>query len=58
VWKLDVPFPVATEQRVRLRDNKGGKLLVRTLHRPVSDPTLSAAVAFAEQVFEDGLVCS
>jgi glucose-6-phosphate dehydrogenase assembly protein OpcA len=58
VWKLEVPFPVATEQRVRLRDNKGGKLLVRTLHRPVSDPTLSAAVAFAEQVFEDGLVCS
>jgi glucose-6-phosphate dehydrogenase assembly protein OpcA len=58
LWRLDVPFPVATEQRVRLRDNKGGKLLVRTLHRPVSDPTLSEAVAFAEQVFEDGLVCT
>jgi len=57
-WQLDVPFPVATEQRVRLRDNKGGKLLVRTLHRPVSDPTLSDAVAFAEQVFEDGLICT
>jgi glucose-6-phosphate dehydrogenase assembly protein OpcA len=58
VWKLEVPFPTATEQRVRLRDNKGAKLLVRTLHRPVSDPTLSDAVAFAEQIFEDGLVCS
>jgi len=58
LWKLDVPFPTATEQRVRLRDNKGGKLLVRTLHRPVSDPTLSEAVAFAEQIFEDGLICS
>ncbi len=57
LWTLDVPFPVATEQHVRLRDNKGGKLLVRTLHRPVNDPTLSEAVAFAEQVFEDGLVC-
>jgi glucose-6-phosphate dehydrogenase assembly protein OpcA len=57
LWKLDVPLPTATEQRVRLRDNKGGKLLVRTLHRPVSDPVLSDAVAFAEQLFEDGLVC-
>jgi hypothetical protein len=58
LWKLEVPFPTATEHRVRLRDNKGSKLLVRTLHRPVSDPTLSEAVAFAEQIFEDGLVCS
>ena len=58
LWKLEVPFPTATEQRVRLRDNKGGKLLVRTLHRPVSDPTLSEAVAFAEQIFEDGLACT
>jgi glucose-6-phosphate dehydrogenase assembly protein OpcA len=57
LWRLDVALPTATEQRVRLRDNKGGKLLVRTLHRPVSDPVLSEAVAFAEQVFEDGLVC-
>ncbi len=57
LWKLVVPLPTATEQRVRLRDNKGGKLLVRTLHRPVNDPVLSEAVAFAEQVFEDGLVC-
>ena len=57
-WKLDVPLPTATEQHVRLRDNKGGKLLVRTLHRPVSDPTLTDAVAFAEQIFEDGLVCT
>ncbi len=57
VWKLEVDLPVATEQRIRLRDNKGGKLLVRTLHRPVSDPVLSEAVAFAEQVFEDTLVC-
>jgi glucose-6-phosphate dehydrogenase assembly protein OpcA len=58
LWKLDVPLPTATEQRVRLRDNKGGKLLVRTLHRPVSDPTLSEAVAFAEQIYEDGLICT
>jgi len=58
LWTLDVPLPTATHQRVRLRDNKGGKLLVRTLHRPVNDPTLSEAVAFAEEVFEDGLVCN
>ena len=43
---------------MRLRDNKGGKLLIRTLHRPVNDPVLSEAVAFAEPIFEDGLVCT
>jgi len=58
VWKLEAPFPTATEQRVRLRDNRGARLLERTLHRPVSDPTLSESVAFAEPIVEDGLVCS
>ena len=58
VWSLDTPFPTATEQRVRLRNNKAAALLERTLHRPVNDPTLSESVAFADQIFEDGLVCT
>jgi glucose-6-phosphate dehydrogenase assembly protein OpcA len=58
VWRLDVDLPTATEQRVRLGANRGARLLERTLHRPPNDPTLNEAVAFAEQLLEDGLVCS
>ncbi len=58
VWKLDVDLPSATEQRVRLGANKGAKLLDRAIHRPRVDPVLAETVAFAEQVYEDGLVCS
>ena len=58
VWKLDVDLPSATEQRVRLGPNKGARVLERTLHRPVVDPALGESIAFAEQIFEDGLVCT
>jgi glucose-6-phosphate dehydrogenase assembly protein OpcA len=57
-WKLDVALPAATEQQVRLYANKEAALLIHTLHRPVSDPALSEAIAFAEQLTEDGLVCT
>jgi hypothetical protein len=43
---------------VRLSANKGAKVLERTLHRPSDDPALMEAVCFAEEVFEDGVVCS
>ncbi len=55
-WKLGVAGQPALEQRVRLRANKGAKVLERTLHRPTSDPLLTESVAFAEQFFEDGMV--
>ena len=61
-WKLHVeagsaalPSPTL-EQRVRLRANRGARVLDRTLHRPVDDPALTESVAFAEQFFEDGMV--
>jgi glucose-6-phosphate dehydrogenase assembly protein OpcA len=57
-WKLDVALPSATEQRVRLYANKEAALLIHTLHRPVNDPALTEAIAFAEQLSEDGLVCN
>jgi glucose-6-phosphate dehydrogenase assembly protein OpcA len=56
-WKLVVPLPAATEQRVRLHANKEAALLIHTLHRPVHDPALTEAIAFAEELSEDGLVC-
>jgi hypothetical protein len=43
-------------QRVRLRANKGARVLDRTLHRPMSDPALVESVQFAEHFFEDGVV--
>lgn len=57
-WSLDVDLPSATKQRVRLHANKEAALLVRTLHRPVNDPALMESIAFAEQLTEDGLVCT
>ena len=56
-WRL-VPIEGATvEQRVRLGGNKSARVLVRTLQRPAHDPLLVEAVAFAEQLYEDGVVC-
>jgi glucose-6-phosphate dehydrogenase assembly protein OpcA len=54
-WKLDA-LGQTLMQHVRLRANKGAKVLERTLHRPVDDPALTESVAFAEQFFEDGMV--
>jgi glucose-6-phosphate dehydrogenase assembly protein OpcA len=55
VWRLESAAPCATEQRVRLRANRGAPLLERTLHRPARDPALVDAVAFAEELVEDGV---
>jgi glucose-6-phosphate dehydrogenase assembly protein OpcA len=59
-WKLEIrgPQPVTTERQVRLHVNKEAALLVETLHRPVFDPALGEAVAFAEELSEDGLLCA
>jgi glucose-6-phosphate dehydrogenase assembly protein OpcA len=57
VWHLDAPVPSATEQRVRLRANRGARLLERTLHRAPFDPALAEAALFAEEALEDGVVC-
>jgi glucose-6-phosphate dehydrogenase assembly protein OpcA len=51
VWRLKTGVPCATEQRVRLRGDKGGRLLERTLHRPPHDPALEEALALAERIF-------
>jgi glucose-6-phosphate dehydrogenase assembly protein OpcA len=58
VWRLEVEGKQTLEQRVRLSANKGAFVLERTLHRPSEDPALAESVAFAEEVFEDGVVCS
>ncbi len=54
-WRLGVAGQAVLEQRVRLRANKGAKVLERTLHRPLADPVLVEAVRFAEHFFEDGV---
>jgi glucose-6-phosphate dehydrogenase assembly protein OpcA len=51
---LEAASPI--EQRVRLRTNKGARVLERTLHRPMADDALVESVAFAEHFFEDGVV--
>ena len=56
-WRLE-SNGTSLEQSVRLGANRGARLLDRTLHRPAWDPTLEEAVAFAEELFEDGLLCS
>ena len=56
-WRLESGDSVL-EQSVRLGANRGARLLDRTLHRPAYDPALEEAVAFAEELFEDGLTCS
>jgi len=55
-WRLDVSAQPVMEQRVRLRANKGARVLERTLHRPMADPVLVESVQFAEHFFEDGVV--
>jgi glucose-6-phosphate dehydrogenase assembly protein OpcA len=57
-WKLSVGAGPPTERRVRLYANKEAALLIDTLRRPKDDPALGESVAFAEQLAEDGLVCS
>ncbi len=57
-WRLDVDLPCAGEQTVRLGQNREARVLERTLHRPAHDPALAEAVAFAEQLDEDGVVCT
>ncbi|MEO8876057.1 MAG: glucose-6-phosphate dehydrogenase assembly protein OpcA [Polyangiaceae bacterium] len=56
VWKLDAEVPAASEQRVRLSQNKGARMLERTLHRPSNDPALAESALFAEEIYEEGLV--
>jgi glucose-6-phosphate dehydrogenase assembly protein OpcA len=55
-WKIEVGGEAPFEQQVRLGANKGAKLLERTLHRAPSDATLLEAIAFAERVFDDGVI--
>jgi glucose-6-phosphate dehydrogenase assembly protein OpcA len=55
-WRLEVAGQAPLEQRVRLRANKGARVLERTLHRPTADPVLVESVQFAEHFFEDGVV--
>ncbi len=58
VWRLEVDGKAPLEQRVRLSANRGALVLERTLRRATEDPTLTESVAFAEEVFEDGVVCT
>ena len=58
VWRLEVGDKQPIIQSVRLSANKGALVLERTLHRPTEDPALTEAVAFAEEVFEDGVICT
>jgi glucose-6-phosphate dehydrogenase assembly protein OpcA len=55
-WRLEVAGQPALEHRVRLRANKGARVLERTLHRPMADPVLVEAARFAEHFFDDGVV--
>ncbi len=55
-WRIEVSGLPPLEQRVRLRANKGARVLERTLHRPMADPALVESVQFAEHFFEDGVV--
>ncbi len=57
VWRLSTQGP-PLEQRVRLRANRGARVLERTLHRASDDSALTESVAFAEEVFQDGVVCT
>jgi glucose-6-phosphate dehydrogenase assembly protein OpcA len=58
MWKLEVDDAVPYEHRVRLSANKASRILERTLHRPAHDQALVDSIAFAEQVFEDGITCT
>ena len=54
-WRLEVDGAPPLEQTVRLGANRGARLLERTIHRPPQDAALEAAVAFADELYEDGL---
>ena len=55
-WSLDLTGQPRQSRRVRLRANKGARVLERTLHRPAHDAALVESVRFAENFFEDGVV--
>jgi glucose-6-phosphate dehydrogenase assembly protein OpcA len=57
-WRLDTPVPSPTEQRVRVHASDDGIALARTLQRPARDLALVAAVALAEELADDAIVCS
>ena len=57
-YSLDVNLPSAGKQTVRLGANKSARVLERTLHRPAHDETLSEAVAFAERLDDDNVICA
>jgi glucose-6-phosphate dehydrogenase assembly protein OpcA len=58
VWRLDTPVPSPTEQRLRVHKTDDGVVLERTLHRPARDLALVAAVALAEELSDDAIVCA
>ncbi len=58
VWRLSVNGSAPMEQRIRLSSNTGARMLERTLHRPAHDPALAESARFAEEIHEEGLVCS
>ncbi len=55
-WTCELAGQPCQTRSVRLRANKGARVLERTLHRQVYDPTLVESVQFAEHFFEDGVV--
>lgn len=57
-WRLESPNGHVAEQRVRLGTNKAAKWLERTLHRQAKDAAFDEAVAFAEQIVDDGLTAA
>ena len=58
VWKQTVGGNSPIEMTLRLGANKAARWLERTLHRPAVDAGFDEAVAFAEQIVEDGLTVS
>ena len=60
-WRLDVTLDGETkriEQHVRLRASDQARLLERTLRRPADDEALAEAVAWANELRGEELVCS
>jgi glucose-6-phosphate dehydrogenase assembly protein OpcA len=57
VWRLESSGGTL-EQRVRLGTNTGARMLERTLRRPAHDPALAESALFADEIYEEGLVCS
>ncbi len=57
VWRLESSGGTL-EQRVRLGTNTGARMLERTLRRPAHDPALAESALFADEIYEEGLVCT